>query len=204
MTEETQPASAVGASVSPAPPEPPLRGLRRWALIAEIAAAASVVVSLIFVGLQLAQANELAREAAEQKQIESMGSISRMLAENPDLADIWAKGLAGEELTPGERVALTSMITYGQRTWEALYYQYRAGRVDPELWEAHRMQARAVQNTPMSRAMWELRKGWFSKSYREFRDSDGAGAEPGPLDYSIPPPVRAPQLSAPPAETRPQ
>lgn len=46
MTEGTQPASVVSAPVSLASSEPPLRGLRMWALIADIVAAAAVVVSL--------------------------------------------------------------------------------------------------------------------------------------------------------------
>lgn len=192
MTEETSP-----PPVAAPPSEPPLSGLRKWALVAEVIAAASVIVSLVFVGIQLMQANALAREAAEQKQIESIGSMSRILAENPDLAAIWAKGLAGETLTPAEQVSVTSMITYNQRVWEALYYQNRAGRVDPELWEAHRQQARTAQSLPMSQAMWEQRKTWFSKSYRDFRDSDGAGKAPGSLDYGMPQPAPGPEPAAP-------
>jgi hypothetical protein len=166
--------------------------------IADLIGAIGVIVSLIFVGLQIRQANQLAREAAEQKQIESIGSLSRIVAEHPHLADLMARGQAGEKLTVAENIALTSMITHGQRTWEALYYQYRAGRVDPELWEAHRRQARAMQNTPMGKAMWKLRKDWFSKSYQDFRDADGAGQEAGTLSYKDS--AQAPEPAAPPAE----
>lgn len=148
--------------------------LQDLASIAEIIGAIGVMVSLVFVGLQVMQANQLAREAAEQKQIESIGSLSRILAENPHLAELWARAMAGEKLNPAELVSATSMITHGQRIWEALYYQYRAGRVSQELWEAHQTQAKAIQNTPMSQAVWAQRKLWFSKSYREFRDGDAA------------------------------
>jgi hypothetical protein len=164
--------------------------------IADLIGAVAVVVSLIFVGFQIRQANTLAREAAEQKQIESIGSLSRLLAENSHLAEVWARAMAGEKLSPAEQVRVTSMITYGQRIWEALYYQYRAGRVPQELWDAHRAQAKAIQNSPMSKAVWEQRKQWFSKSYREFRESDGAG-EGAYTPASLP---RAPEQAAPPAE----
>jgi hypothetical protein len=183
--------------VTPPPSEPPLRGLRKWALAAELVSAAAVVVSLIFVGLQLADSNELAREAAEQKQIESIGALSRIVAENPYIAEVMAKSQAGEKLTPAEQVSATSLMTYGQRTWEALYYQYRDGRVSPELWEAHRHQARAMQGTPLSQAVWKQRKSWFSKSYQEFRDSDGAGETPAPAPYDLAPLDRPPEPVAP-------
>jgi hypothetical protein len=61
--------------------------LQDLASLAEIIGAIGVMVSLIFVGLQVMQANQLAREAAEQKQIEAIGSLSRIIAENPRLRE---------------------------------------------------------------------------------------------------------------------
>lgn len=171
-----------------APPEPPLRGLRKWALVAELVGAAGVIVSLVFVGIQLMQANALAREAGEQKQIEAIGNLSRIFAENPQLSETIVKLNAGETPTPAELFAVTSLETYAQRTWEALYFQYRAGHVDPELWEAQRKLARSIQSNPMSQAVWAQEKQFFSKSYRDFRDNEIAGQAPGaPAGSNAPP-----------------
>jgi hypothetical protein len=175
-------------------PELPLRGLRMWALIAEIIAAVAVVVSLMFVGLQLAQANALARDEARQNQIKSVGDISRMVVENPQLADIIARASAGETLSRADQVTATSYMTFAERTWEALYYQYLDGKIDAELWEAHRIQARVQQALPLNRAVWEQRKLWFTKRYREFREADGAGVSPSPAVYELTP--AAPQQPA--------
>lgn len=204
MTEGTLPAPAV-ATPTPqrerAPSEASMFRLKKAALVAEVIGAAAVVISLIFVGVQVAQSNALAREAAEQKQIEAIGNLSRIVAENPFLSEAMAKAEAGETLTPGEMVGFTSLDIYAQRTWEALYFQYQAGRVDPELWEAHRELARAIQNRPISQSVWVQSKQFFSKSYRDFRDSEVAGQTPGaPPANSMPPSARAPDQSAPPAE----
>jgi hypothetical protein len=195
MAEATRLAEEDAAGGAALPETRPFR-LRSAALVAEIVGAIAVVVSLVFVGLQLAQSNDLAREAAEQKQIESIGALSLVVAENPYLAELMARDQAGEALSPAERVAVTALMTHGQRTWEALYYQYRAGRVSPELWEAHRVQARAIQNTPMGKATWEGRKNWFSKSYREFRDSEGAGEGTGAVPPYAAPPAPASEPAA--------
>lgn len=199
MTEASQPTAAHAA---PAPSEPPLRGLRKWALVAELVAAGGVIVSLAFVGLQLMQSNTLAREAAEQRQIEAIGNLSRIIAENPHIAGAIAKLDAGETPNPAELVAVTSLELYAQRTWEALYFQYRAGRVDPELWEAQRKLARTIQSRPLSQTIWAQEKQFFSKSYRDFRDNEVAGQAPGaaPTDNTSPParaPEPAPQPAAP-------
>jgi hypothetical protein len=182
---------------APAPSEPPLSGLRKWALIAEVIAAAGVIVSLVFVGIQVMQSNTLAREAAEQKQIESIGALSRIIAESPYLSEAISKSTTGEALTPGELVAITSMETYAQRTWEALYFQYRAGRVDPEVWEAHRDQARAIQSGPLSKSVWQRQRTWYSKSYRDFRERDDAREPLSTFPNDAAPQPAAPQPATP-------
>ncbi len=78
MAEATQLAEEDAAGGAALSETRPFR-LRDAALIAEI------------VGLQLAQSNDLAREAAEQKQIESIGALSLVVAENPYLAELMAR-----------------------------------------------------------------------------------------------------------------
>lgn len=76
MAEATRLAEE-GVEAVAAPPAARRSGwLRDAALIAEVIGAVAVVISLIFVGIQVALANDLARDAAEQKQIESMGRTS--------------------------------------------------------------------------------------------------------------------------------
>jgi hypothetical protein len=142
------------------------------ASIADIIGAIGVMISLVFVGLQVAQANKLARAAAQQKQIESVRDLSRVMIENPHIAPLVGKRDA--ELTPAERVFAVAFTTYSERTWEALYEQYRQGLVDSEVWEAHRRHARSVQADPVNQAVWKLRKHWYSERYQKFRDADGA------------------------------
>ena len=154
------------------------------AAIAEVVGAIGVMISLVFVGLQVAQANKLARSAAQQKQIESIRDISRLMIENPVLADILTRK-PGVEMTGSERVLAVAFMSYAERMWEGLYEQYRQGLIDPQTWEAHRRQARAVQAEPLNEAVWQLRKGWYSERYQKFRDADGAGPTPSKLSYDF-------------------
>jgi hypothetical protein len=199
MTEETSPAPPAGPIAS-APSEASMYRLKRAALIAEIIGATAVVISLIFVGVQLMQANTLAREAAEQKQIQDVAAVSRLTVENPQLADVMAKGTTGAELSPEEMVLITAFNTFAERTWEGLYEQYRNGQVDPALWEAHRRMARAMEADPLNQQVWAQRKNWYSDRYRAFRDADGAGDPENRPTYSLKPvpvPVRPPTVDAP-------
>lgn len=153
------------------------------ASIADIIGAIGVMISLVFVGIQVMQANKLARAAAQQKQIESLRDISKLLIENREIAPM-LMGQHSGELTPEQRLLVVSFMSYGERMWEGLFEQYRAGLVDPETWEAHRRQARAVQADPLNQAVWKLRKHWYSERYQKFRDGDQA-ATSDKLSYNF-------------------
>lgn len=189
MGEATRQAEEAAAGAEPPPAPAPVKTskfrLRDAALVGEIVGAVAVVLSLVFVGIQLAQANQLAREDAEQKQIEAINTISRLVIENPQLAGAMSRSQVGGELTPEDQVLMASLGTYAERTWEALYLQYKAGRVAPELWEAHRAQAVETYGNPQIQELWERRRSWFSKSYRDYRDAEAAkagGAYRAPYD----------------------
>jgi hypothetical protein len=156
----------------PAPSDPPLRGVRLWALVAEIVGAVAVVVSLVFVGLQVAESNELARSAATKAQIEKIAEFSRVMLQTPGTADLLAKTGSGQPLTPAEQIQLRFILSYGERNQEELYYQFIEGKIDPALWEAHRAQVRASQNNPYAEAFWEAAKTYYSPRYRAFREAD--------------------------------
>ena len=169
--------------------------------IADLIGAVGVIVSLIFVGLQLRQANKLARSAARQQQITEMGRMSEIISENGELSDILSRGAAGRELSAAENARLVAYITHMERIQEGLYWQYQDGLVDPELWEAHRQMTRAAQNLPIVRAVWTARKHYFSKRFQEFRDQEQTKAGDAVLTHSVQttagptasPPTKAPK-----------
>ena len=88
--------------------------LDQIAIVGQIVAAVGVIGSLIFVGLQVRQSNQVMRDSAIRHHAERIQSISRALFDSPDLAGIWLKGgddldkLSSEERWCG---SLTSTFT---------------------------------------------------------------------------------------------
>lgn len=156
--------------------------------IGQTIAVVAIMGSLVALIVQMRQANRLARAAAIRSQLESLQYIVQAVYRTPGLAELLAKGNTGQPLTDIERMQVTAYLTEAERTWEALYDTYRHGLVDPELWEAHRKQARAFSRHKLNRAVWELRKDWYTKAYREFRDADcPVNNDDDPLRYVAPP-----------------
>ena len=155
--------------------------------IAQTIGVVAILGSLIVVIVQMRQANRLASSAALRSQIESLKSISRPMYQAPGMADIFVKAMQGKELSESERLLAMAYVTVAERTWEAMYFEYRQGRIDPELWEAHRRQARALSVAPLNQAVWDLRKSWYVKAYQDFRDVDRAKPTNGVFEDHVAP-----------------
>jgi hypothetical protein len=89
-----------------------------WRNIAELVGIAAIVASLIFVGLELRQSQQIARiDAANIR----AGWVLENRTEVNDHAEIWAKGNAGSDLTDTESVIYSNLIrsmhTNNRFTW---------------------------------------------------------------------------------------
>jgi hypothetical protein len=72
-----------------------------WKDIAELAGITAIVLSLIFVGLQLRQYQQLATEELVNFSNERQNAIRELIVAN---AEVWHKACAGEPLAPVSRV----------------------------------------------------------------------------------------------------
>ena len=70
-----------------------------WRSVAELIGIAAVVASLIFVGLQLRQEQDIAQSQLFADWDDTRIEWSRLLSENND---VWIRGLAGSDLTTNE------------------------------------------------------------------------------------------------------
>jgi len=96
----------------------------------EAVAAIGVIASLIFVGFQLRQSNDLGRLQAQQSMGEAWSTVNLTMATNPELADLMARMAAGElkaEFDPGEEYSLYLVLHGLDHTWEMYYKQMKSG-----------------------------------------------------------------------------
>ena len=141
--------------------------LRDWL---EIVGIFSVVLSLIFVGLQLRQTQKIAiAEMDWNNMIAEMESRSAIY----DFPDIWAKGNAGESLNPSESVIYTTLI----RDFNSLQF-YRVNNFlmltgdESALGEVVTDTSGFLFENPGARREWEALRATF----RRWREPHTAGA----------------------------
>lgn len=111
---------------APDPPEP--RGWRRQlpdlAHIAEIVGTVAVVISLLYVGVQLRQATrQMEREENNATQAQWQ-TIRLLLATDRDVARLWHAGLNGDSLDAIDRVRFDRL--FSEHTWATFHIRDRA------------------------------------------------------------------------------
>jgi hypothetical protein len=135
--------------------------LDQYANIAEIVGVVIVIVTLVFLTLQIRQNTRAIRSTTIQAVSQSEMSIAKILIEN---SDTWNKVLTAEPLAVGEetRKAIglfnVFMIDTGHR-----YQQYNTGYLDAQAWEGRLATLPEVTNLPVYQ-LWKTSLGGMSHS----------------------------------------
>jgi hypothetical protein len=110
------------------------RRLGNWVAIAEIISAAAVVISLIYVGLEIRRTT-LESDADIQAELLSYTHQRRYLViESADLSSILAKGYADPtQLSPDETLRFQGYIELLYAAWERAYMTREAGIFSEDL-----------------------------------------------------------------------
>lgn len=146
--------------------------LSDWANVAEIGAAVGVIISLIFVGLQL-QSNTDATEAATREAInqKDMEFLSLRI-DSSVLARAHAKFENGEELSRLEASQLVHQEYINFVAFEHSFYQYRKGVLEPKEWLRHRKIVQSqIEDFLYSQIMWKSKRYTFTPEFQELVDS---------------------------------
>lgn len=146
--------------------------------IGDIVGALAVVISLIYLAVQIRNQNLEAKAATIQQVLQTnANSISQL--QDPALAQIWLAGLDDiGALSDVERLRFVIYITTIMRSYENAFFQWRSGRLDDETWNTLVAVVRDVKSTPMYSQVLEIRRHHFRPEFMNYMDELEVG------DYS--------------------
>ena len=134
--------------------------------IGEIAAAAAVVASLVFVGWQMLQNTDALRTSTSQSHAELYSSLATLISENGEIATIYLAGISDlSDLNDVDRVRFISLMSAIFRFYETSYVQHSRHKLDQELWDNIEKQLRDMVAAPGVRSWWEMRRHWHSPQF---------------------------------------
>jgi hypothetical protein len=159
--------------------------LDQIANIAEISAAALVIVSLIYVAMQIKQNTKATQLSTSQAFIYTHGEVVLHIAVDKEFRDIYWRGLKGlSNLHESETAAFAAWTIHAFRCWESFYYQWQEGVLDDRLWAGFKVQLCDFFGYPGTREIWSTRYHQLSEEFREFVDNEVVSAESKPLYVS--------------------
>ena len=148
--------------------------LSEWASVAEIVASIGVIVTLVFVGIELNDANREARAATQQMVIKTEMDMVAVFVAN---AGTWDKVVTGAPIDEGEEMR-KAIALYNLAMLETAnrYAQYRSGYIDMEQWENNLKSLPAVTRLPIYER-WRQSFGGQGQdaAFLELLDSFAAG-----------------------------
>jgi len=159
--------------------------IQDWAAIGEMVGAIAVVVSLIYVGVQLRQNTLATRVITSQAFVQIHHAAITPIVQEPAFRDIYWRGLAGVSNLHGSELAAFGAFTGDLiRAWESFYFQWKAGAFEEQIWSGWLRQYRDLFAYLGIQEEWKIRRDYFSDEFREFVERDLVGKASHPL-YAI-------------------
>ena len=137
-----------------------------FAAIGELVGAAAVVISLVYLSVQVRQNTAVARASTRQAIADANLSGGSDVLLEPEMAKVLAKDLRGEPLEFHEHVRLQTRAYHGLRHWENIHYQYRAGMLSAEEWQGFRHNLKWLLQTRHFKELWSTQGDFFSPPFR--------------------------------------
>lgn len=150
-----------------------------WA--SQVVAAAGVIASLIFVGLEVRKNAKAIRAGTEQVIEENWAAIYIGLQDNPSALANCTKGcLDYGGLTPAEKAQFVCTLMAILGFYQNAFDQWRDGHLRADLWVLWELRLMNLVQTPGGTAFWRERGYLFTKDFQEEVKS-AMNREPHPL-----------------------
>lgn len=137
--------------------------------IGELLGAVAVVLSLLYVALQVRSSTRQARFDASRELAVRISDASFAAAENPDLAEIFHRGSANPgSLDPVEQVRYRGFVNTLFRGFEQQYLLRRDGAIPDEQWTAVSAIIHDFCALPGVQLYLKDRGAWYTPAFRKY------------------------------------
>jgi len=139
--------------------------------LAEIIGAFAVVVSLVYVGIQVNDGVGASRSASVNDANVALQSWYLEVGSNEQTSNLFYRGLLSDEALPNEEEFQFMMIFHGVfLAFQNSYWLAEEGTLDPELLEALTAAVLGVKDTPGMQRYWRQRRSYLNASFGLYVD----------------------------------
>ncbi|MDA0681567.1 MAG: hypothetical protein O3A13_00980 [Proteobacteria bacterium] len=137
--------------------------------IGEFLGSIAVFVSLIYLAVQVKRSTDAARTSTYQSVVSDFSALNQSMTSTPDLSLLFVNALEEfESLSADEKAKVSQLFFMCFRNFENMYYQYRKGYLEEELWVGWKRLMLTYFARPGFQSWWSIRTDVYSRSFGEF------------------------------------
>jgi hypothetical protein len=145
-------------------------GVMNWeaiGAIGETVGGAGVIVSLLYLAIQIRKDARARRANTINEQAQSFAGLLDTLSSSSDLSDIYFRGIQDFSCLKGsERVQFSGFFTNLFRLFENSYFQWIDGNLDSRIWNGYQAVIDDLLSFPGVQAWWASRSHWYSAEFQ--------------------------------------
>ena len=145
------------------------RSLEDWAHLAEIIGGVAIILSLIFVGLQLSENAKQVRSETAHNVTAGLQSWYNGLGVSAQASANWRKGMSEpQNLTKDEAVQFLMAVHSVMLIYQTMYFLGTEGTLDEEMHTAMSSAMKAAVPAPGFSWYWNQRSEYFTEEFQVF------------------------------------
>lgn len=155
--------------------------IQDWGAVGDLIGGAAIIVSLIYVGIQIKQSTAASRAATYQAFSQQYSSHMLPL-QNVDFRGIFVRGLGDlDSLEADEQVAFFSYLNGVLRMFEAFYLQQQEGTFDSDIYDPWGAQLVDLFGNTGVQKYWMIRRHNFLPKFADHIDQLRNNSESHPM-----------------------
>jgi len=145
--------------------------LEQASLIAEIVGVFVIILSLIYLALQVRQNTRSTRLETVQAISTEFNTWMDMIASNRETAETFHRGMFDfQNLGETGKLQFTFTASRAFRTFHEMYFQWRERALDAEIWQAWTLQIADAMQYPGFQEIWSRRRHHYTEGFQSFVD----------------------------------
>jgi len=146
--------------------------LQDWGALGELVGGLAIIVSLLYVGLQIRHGTNATRAATNPAFVTQYNELLLTLTRT-EIRDIYWRGLPGlANLQGSEMAGFSGFMAAVFRTYEAFYLEKEEGRFDTKMWQGYTALFADLLSHEGPPEYWEMRKHQYSDEFAAVVDID--------------------------------
>lgn len=134
--------------------------------VADLGGAIAVVVSLVYLAVQIRDNTRSSRSATRQSIVDSIVAINMIWPQSESFTQVLADHVAGKQLPHHQALQLSGFCYAYLRCWENVHFQYRNGMLSDEDWSGFRQNVKALLQVKAFQDFWKREHKVFTEAFQ--------------------------------------